>query len=430
MNLYSVTIGFRSLFWRKRQYVSLFAVCIVGTAISLFSMFLIRGMMTSLTQKAKIYYGGSLQFLGGDRNLYITNAAQTIAALKRIFPQNAVISARSELDAKDCALYFEGTGVRQRVIKGIDFTVEQRLFDGFSYVAGSARDMAGSDGVLLSEPIARMLGAACGDVITFMLYTVDGYRNTVPLTVQGIFRDSSLFGMYTSYLDIDCLRRACGKPQNTADRIGIFFPDREPDMREIQRYQAALENEFPMYPLVKDKHLFYDKLLGGELAQTTYALIPLSANIQEVQIIVAAIYSIAAFVIAALVVIIIVGIGSTYRVLVMKRINEIGIYMAIGMKKRGILAVFSAEALLLLVCGCCGGIGLSLLLSKSAELFDLSFIPAFDIFLTGGHLKPLPGIADCCNFTALVVLTTMAAVLYAVWKSVRISPVEALGVTE
>ena len=54
------TLGFRSLIYRKKQYISLFLICFFGTAISLFSLFMSRGMLDSLNEKALVYYGGDL----------------------------------------------------------------------------------------------------------------------------------------------------------------------------------------------------------------------------------------------------------------------------------------------------------------------------------------------------------------------------------
>ena len=60
-----VKLSVRSLLLRWRQYISLFFVCAIGAGVSLFSFFLINGMLYSLSTKAEIYYGGNYQFLGG-----------------------------------------------------------------------------------------------------------------------------------------------------------------------------------------------------------------------------------------------------------------------------------------------------------------------------------------------------------------------------
>ena len=426
--MYQITLGLRSLLYRKNQYASLLLVCLVGVGVSLFSIFLIRGMLFSLESKARLYYGGDYQFIGGKNNLSFDKVEEYIEKLESIFGENAVVSPRFDCDAKNTALYFEGVGVRQRVIKGVDFEREKKLFQSVNYVAGNALDIAGTNGILLSEPIAEMLGVSMGDEVTLMLRTGAGYLNTMTLVVKGIFRDSSLFGMYTSYMDIGFLRKVFGASDEWANRIAIDFQGKVP--KKTAEYQALLENEFTMYRLVEDKQIFYNELLTGKLKDATYALTPLSANMQELNVLIRAMEAIASFVIITLVVIIVAGIGSTYRVLVMKRINEIGIYMAIGMKNSSIVLTILSESLFLLFAGCVLGLLFALFLCGVLSAFNFSFIPAFDVFLQNGHLFPIFDAKATLGISLFVIILTVIAVLYSIQKSVRIMPVKALATTE
>ena len=348
--------------------------------------------------------------------------------LEPYFPENTVITERLDLGAEYAAFYFEGTGVRQRVIKGINFEKEQKLFASFNYIEGSAEDMHGTNGVLLSEPIAKMLEVHVGDEITFMLRNAAWQINTVPVIVKGIFRDSSLFGMYTSYLDRTLLCRAYGYPEYLCNRICIMLPEGSPAKKEIEGYQAALSKDINMYPLVEDKQEYYNN--GLYIENQPYALIKLSANLQEIQIIIDAMKAIVAFIIIMLLIIIVTGVSSTFRVIAMKRINEIGIYKAIGMKRTRIYGMLLSETLLLLIAGCAAGFVFSCLLSSLVGMINFSFIPAFDIFLINGKMKGIISFNYFLLIFAAVVVTTLAAVMFAVRKSVSVTPCQALAVTE
>ena len=422
-------MSLKSVIYRRKQYLSLMLVCLFGVGISLFCLFLIDGMLGALEYKAKIYYGGDLQFIGGSPGLTMTNQKDVIEKLQEVFPKDTIISYRMDLDADYSAFYFEGTGVRQRVIKGVDFDKEKDLFSSWNFVAGNADNIKGTNGVLLSEPIAKMLEVQVGDSITF-LYKIpwNGQINTQELVVSGIFRDSSLFGMYTSYMDMDLLNKVSRMPAGCCNRIVLFFPNGSPSEKQIVAWQHELEQRFQMYELTDNKQKFYDKL--GSLPMPTYALIKLSANLQDVQILIDAMKLIAAFIIIMLVVIIVAGVSSTFRVIVMKRINEIGIYKAIGMKRRKITGMLLAETSLLVFAGCLAGFILSLVLTFIAGFVNLSFIPAFDIFLTNGVLKAKISLLYFVVVSAAVIVTTMLAVLFAIRKSVRITPCEALAATE
>ena len=418
-------MGFRSIIYRHKQYLSLFLVSMFGVGISLFCLFSVNGMLSALEDKARIYYGGDLQFIGG----WATDQpVRNIDAIAYAFPEDSVIAPRLDFDADYAAYYFEGTGVRQRVIKGIDFQKEQKLFSGFNYVEGSAKEMYGTNGVLLSEPIAKMLEVHVGDEITFMLRNTSGQINTAPLIVKGIFRDSSLFGMYTSYLDFKYLCSVYGYPDNICNRICILLPDGTPSKKQLDSMQSKLSEQFNMYHIVEDKNEYYNNCLWTE--NQPYALIKLSANLQEVQIIIDAMKMIVAFVIIMLVIIIVTGVSSTFRVIAMKRINEIGIYKAIGMKRQKIYGMLVAETMLLLLAGCICGFVFSILLTKIFSLVNFSFIPAFDIFLVNGKMQGIISFGYFCIISGAVIVTTLLAVMFAVRKSVSVTPCQALAVTE
>ncbi len=421
----ALKMGFRSIIYRHKQYISLFLVSMFGVGVSLFCLFAVNGMLSALEDKARIYYGGDLQFIGG---WGMDQAVTNTDAIAYAFPEDSVIAPRFDLDADYAAYYFEGTGVRQRVIKGVDFQKEEKLFAGFNYVEGSAKEMYGSNGVLLSEPIAKMLEVHAGDEITFMLRNVYGQINTAPLIVKGIFRDSSLFGMYTSYLDFTYLVSVYGYSPSICNRICIMLPEGSPSNKEINQIQAKLSEQFNMYHIVEDKNEYYNNCLYTE--NQPYALIKLSANLQEVQIIIDAMKLIVAFVIIMLVIIIVTGVSSTFRVIAMKRINEIGIYKAIGMKRHKIYEMLLAETLVLLAGGCVCGFIFSAFLVKIFSLINFSFIPAFDIFLVNGKMQGIISFVYFLVIFAAVIVTTLFAVMFAVKKSVSVTPCQALAVTE
>ena len=261
-----------------------------------------------------------------------------------------------------------------------------------------------------------------------MLRNSENYINTVLLEVKGIFTDSSVFGMYTSYMDIDVLRNAYGMDCNACNRITICFPEQAPSQKEINYYQRELEKKYNMFPLTSDKQIFYEKLFSMQAEQgPIHALIQLSANLQEVKIVIDAMYFISYLVIAILILIVVIGISSTYRVLVMKRTDEIGIYMAIGMQRRGIREILLFETFFLLFFGCVSGIILSQFLCFLLRFIDFSFIPAFDIFLSNGNIVPIVTFNAIFSVCGIVIVTTAAAVLFAVQKVVKMTPCQALS---
>lgn len=424
----SLKMGLRSIIYRKKQYASIFLVCLFGIGISIFSIFLIDGMLSALENKARIYYGGDYQFMGGSKDYELFDYENYIEDLRTIFPENTLIAPRFDYIDGYAALYFEGVGVRQRVIKGVDFTIEKELFSTLNFKSGSIDEMAGSDGILLSAAIAEILEVQTGDSITMMVKTKKQGINTVELVVKGIFADSSLFGMYTSYMDINCLRNAYKYPENCINRICITLPPEYEAEALAPMYQAALEEKYPMYEQVKVKQLFYDH--RSDMGFPNYALITLSSNLSDVQILIDAMKLMSAFIILILMLIIIIGVSSTFRVIVIKRINEIGIYKAIGMRYGKIMGMLLTETMLLVITGCFSGLLFALILCLFARFINLSFIPAFDIFLKNGVLVPNINILYFIILAAVIIVTTLCAVYLRIRKSVAVPPCKALAVTE
>ncbi len=428
--MYQTIIALRSLIYRKKQYVSLFFVCMAGVAISLASIAISNGMIKSLNQKAKIYYGGDIALMCSvnDDGLNIYDYDMHVDAIKSVLPKDAIVSPRMDFDARYSSFYFEGVQALQNVIKGIDFNTEKDLISSFTFVDGGIDGMDDSNGVLISSPIAKMLNVHVGDEITFQLETVDNYLNTVQVEVKGIFQDSSVFGMYTSYMDFEFIRDTYGRPKNYANRICVNFPNRTVSEKELHDYYDSLSKVLNMFPWVDDKNDYIGATDNFKIE--TWGFIPLSANLNDVEIMELAMDAIITFIVAILTLIIIAGIGSTYRVLIMKRITEIGIYMAVGMKKHSIISTLLFEALILLIIGCIGGILLNAVFCSVISLFDFSFIPSFDMFLEKGNLCPRIDVIKSVMVIVAVIAFTVLAVLHATLKSIKIMPVQALAITE
>ncbi|MCR5124894.1 MAG: FtsX-like permease family protein [Treponema sp.] len=427
--MYQLKLALRSLFFRKSQYRSLFLVCMFGVSVSLSAIFISEGMIDAMNMKAKIYYGGNFAFMEDslEDGLGMENFMEKYEKVRSVFPKDADVSYRFDLDGRSSSYFFEGAQALQQTIKGCNFELEKNLFDNMKFVDGGFSDMNGTNGVLISKPIAESLNVHVGDSMTYMVKTYDDAINTVDVQVKGIFQDSSVFGMYTSYMDFSFLKSAYGRPETFANRIVINFPGKYLDRKQSEKYQTELEKLFPMYRLVDDKSDFIGRDDGPEIA---FALIPLSANLTDVNVMERAMDAVIFFIIAVLVVIIVAGIGSTYRILVIKRLNEIGIYMAIGMKKKDISLTLLLESLVLLLVGCVSACLLSFVFCFVVSKFNFSFIPSFDIFLIKGNLSPSVNVIWGVTVIVAVISFTLLAVFYSAWKSIKVLPVKALATVE
>ena len=88
--------------------------------------------------------------------------------------------------------------------------------------------MQGSNGILISNVTAKQLGARVGDDVILEVDTVTGQRNTASLVVKGVFKDASIFGAYTSYVDLELLSSLIGLAPGEYTTFGIYLHDPDP----------------------------------------------------------------------------------------------------------------------------------------------------------------------------------------------------------
>lgn len=421
----------KSLACRAKQYKSLFAVCAVGVCVMLSVLMVTDGMLDSMTEKMRQYYGGDFMILGD--NPLLSNYTDVMEALREILPKDAEVSYRDKKDSGDKSLFFEGASVRQRSLQGVNFAMEKALFDNFNFVEGGAEERSEHDSILISKPAADKLGVHIGDNVVLLLKTPFGYQNTVDLVLTGIFQDSSVFGMYTAYLDYEAFRKALGfaaydTPElsyKMIDKVCVYYPGGAPSKNELLRVYSELQKRFDMFPFSFDKCDWQNYETPEE--KRVFAMIPLAANVSDLQKLSNALRAIVALVVVMLVAIISVGISSTFRVIVLKRAVEGGTFRALGMKPSGLMALYFAEILLLLLSGTAVGFAASLVIVKAASAYNLSFISGFDLFLTGGRLAPSLYAGEAAVLVGIIFVTTLGAVLFTLRKLVHISPVGALA---
>ncbi|MBD5436299.1 MAG: FtsX-like permease family protein [Treponema sp.] len=421
----------KSLLNRARQYRSLFAVSAIGVCIMISVLMITDGMLDSMTEKMRQYYGGDFMILGGEKyydekysGYPLEKLQEMIVALKEILSKDTQISARLSKTNGDKSFFFEGIGVKQRTLQGVNFEDERALFQKFTFVEGNADARADGDGAVISLPVAQKLGVHVGDEVV-LFFEEDNLKNTVSLVVTGIFQDSSVFGMYTSYIDYKALIKLLSINVNLTDKICVYYPRGLPSSGEIRRVQSELEKRFDMFPLSYNKEDWRNFDRNDD--DIIYALIPLEANISDLRKLSSALHAIVALIVAMLVLIISVGISSTFRVIVMKRAVESGTFRALGMKPAGLMLLYFTEVFVLLVSGCAIGFALSLVVTKIISGFNLSFVVGFDLFLIGGHLAPSLYIGKVFFLLAVIFVTTLGAVLFTLRKLIHISPVGALS---
>ena len=402
----------RSLFRQGRRFRLLGAAVAFSFFVIVVIASVLTGMVGSLEEKAKLYYGGDLSVRGAANggNIMMNEDPALRKVLREILGPGPVISDRFEYRNTSTMLFFGGEGLRQRILIGIDFANEAELFSRFNYTEGSATGIKGANGILISEPIARLLKARLGDDLLLLVPRMDGQKDTANVVVRGIFRDSSLFGYYTSYLDIDFLRGLVGAPRDASFQVAIFFPGGRPARTVVHGLQRALEARFPFFPLFDRRQVFFQKAAAEPTPGVKYALLALDSNLEQVLPLLNAVNTIAAILIAMLLGVVVLGMSGSYKVIVHERRREIGTMRALGMRRGAAAALLMTEAGLLAALGSLAGGVLAWVALRLIGLVDFSFVPTFDIFLRGGRIAASLPFGIALGLAGLLVLTAVVAV--------------------
>jgi putative ABC transport system permease protein len=124
-------------------------------------------------------------------------------------------------------------------------------------------------------------------------------------------------------------------------------------------------------------------------------------------------------------IIVVISVVNTMGMTVMERIREIGTIRAMGVRKGGILKLFTMESLLLGCMGCVIGMGLTLLGWAFVKVLEPSWVPPhismrvpIEVYLVPGYLLATTG---------SLILLSVAAAIFPANKAARLAVADALG---
>jgi len=375
----------------KRRYGFLFSALVFGFAVVTLITSLKDGMYNNVYYSAQSHYAGDITAVGFDSNtdiqhmeeneiLTILNTADSI----NLKPEHTVLRT---LFGEYGVVYFNGNAVNLKYVVGSDWDTEEHLFSKmkFSVLPESAY---GDDGIILSEPVARKLGAVMGDSIILEVNTRWWQKNTGFFIVKGIVNDSSIFGYYKVYVSRLTLNRLLLFKDADCSSVGFFFNSKSNIEEKRLRLQNALSGNIQMGLLVYDR----DELLR-ETRQWTEGirifLFTMPVYLSEISDLLGAMNILTYFLFGMMLLIIFVSAAVTYRLILHERAREMGIMRAIGFYGGDLRLVLWTEVIALGIISLCAGFVLALLLSGLSSFVSFSWFPSFEIFQKNGKLSVL-----------------------------------------
>jgi len=375
----------------KRRYGFLLAALVFGFAVVTLITSLKDGMYNNVYYSAQSHYAGDIiavcynyetgkHFLEEKEISAITNAVETV----NLKPNHTVLRT---LYGEDGVVYFNGNAVRLKYIVGCDWDTEEHLFSKMKFVV-QPDSSYGADGIVLSEPVARKLGAVMGDSIIMEVNTFWGQKNTGIFIVKGIVYDSSIFGYYKVYVSKLTLNRLLLLNDTDCFSVGFFFDTGSNIEKKRILLQEALSDNLQMGPLVHNRdELSRETDQWGEGIKIFLYTLPV--YLSEISDLLGAMNILTYFLFGMMLLIIFVSAAVTYRLILHERAREMGIMRAIGFYGGDLRLVLWTEVVALGIISLCAGFVLALLLSGLSSFISFSWFPSFEIFQKNGKLSVL-----------------------------------------
>jgi len=393
--------------WRnpRRTGVVVTAVA-VGIAGVVFSVALNYGMIVQMVETAIATELGHIQIhaRGFDRNPEIAvrledggrAGAAALDALagvrswtRRVRGEGLVLSSRASVGVRVVGIDWEREAAVSLVARSI---TRGRYLDGEGRRA------------LLGVELARRLQVGVGDKIVVSVQDLGGDLTGETLRVGGLFRTpSSALDRGTVFMEIGEAQALFGIGEAVSEIVVVTTAP-----SEIPRVQAFLEAD------LRDAEV----RSWGELQPVLVYLV----DVFDEQ---------AMYVYLALFVAMAFGIANVLLMAVFERVREIGILMAVGMRRRQLVAMIVVESILVtlvgLLIGFAGALGA---IAAFHDGIDLSrFADGLAALGIGTRIVPVPRFEDFLVPTAVALATAVIASAWPALRAVRLRPADAVRQT-
>lgn len=329
---------------------------------------------------------------------YLITDVPTITALVESVEHVTIVAPRlgfsGLISTGDTTTSFFGLGVDPE--KEADLSSFVRIVDGKDL---SPRQ---SKGAILGKGLAAGLGANPGDTLTILSATRHGSINAAEILVRGIFESS------TKAFD----DRAIKVPFSTVESLL--------DMEGAVQSLVVVLDKTEYTSLVHARLLALLAQYQLDLEAKTWE--DLALRYHQVRNLFEKIFRVVTIIVS---VIAVLGIANTMTMAVFERTREVGTLMAIGTKRRGIIALFLTEGLLLGILGGVLGLGVGIALAKLISIHGIPMAPPPGS--TRGYVVRIWVIPEVLGLAfTLSLLTAVLSSFYPAFRASRLKVVEAL----
>jgi len=390
---------------RRRGAVTLMAIAFGFAAISLFAGY-----------THNIYRGLSLQAIHGELLGHLTLSKRGMSREGKLDPERylltadevqrlvALVQAERGVVLVTPRLALSGIVSNGRastifVAEGLDPEAARRLHslpdgltrrDARSDTGVQSLDRAQSEGVALAEGLAALLHLRQGDQAVVLSNTLGGQANALDISVNGLFNtgNAGTNDLY-AFMPLELVRNlydASGR----ADRLTVLLQSVDDTEATRQRLLEKL------------------RAAGFDMEIRTWN--ELSAFYTQVHDMFDMIFG---FIFSIVLTVVVMSVANSMGMAVVERTREIGTLRAIGLRRRGVIGLFTGEAALLVILGCAVGVALTFGVRYGINVADISYVPP-------NQTAPVPLLVDIDAMRMLFTALMMACVgTVAAWIPAR-----------
>ena len=293
---------------------------------------------------------------------------------------------------------------------------------GLRFVEGGLAALAGAkDGVVLSEPLARGLGAGVGDRVS--------YRYATRYTQEPVERELAVQGVVEP---VEGFPRSCAFTHEDLFYRTFFWnlPEEPAALDAETPLSAALLREWELLErspttdaaTKKAQRLARESWKGAKVdVQTMFETASMVVDLQR------GLNTVSLVAVLILFFVILIGVVNTMRMSIRERTREIGTNRAIGMQRGDVRAVFVLEIVILAVAACAAGILLAFALMglMSSFTIDLKDNP-FSMFFVNKHLYFYPTAPAIAGNLVTIVLVAFVIAFFTARRASRLRVADAL----
>jgi ABC-type lipoprotein release transport system permease subunit len=395
-------LAYRNLGRNKtRSLLSVLAVA-AGMALLLLMASVLEGEMRGALDNTIRLQSGHLQirpasYEEGKLSLkwedLIENPAQVVERLASL-PQVTVAAPRLIAST----IMTIGDESKSAQIIGIDPASEANQPFREGMLAGEFLQADDREGILVGNLLAEKLGLEVGDRVNLLVTTSNGDVNEQLFTVRGVFTTRTPgFDENTVFMPL-AKAQTITATENHASTIFVLLQERE----QAEPVEQALQSNNYQILTWREQNQFvvqFEDYAGVFLIFLYLIVLGITATV----------------------------VTNTLVMAVFERTREIGILAAIGMKGRGIMAQFLAEAALLATGGVIGGLIIG---GAAVAYFNVNGFYIGNMGITGvlfeeriyAYLTP----TNAITLALVTYIITLVASLYPARLAARMEPVEAL----